>query len=279
LKFTRAVARLEALRPTDWEKIADYARGIDARARFEREDAPASLKILQPISGSISKGVVEVLIYEMGEAYLWVWVTTSPHNQRILYFTNSTGPQKTKVLWDRNPEYVRSVSPSDRIVTITQWSSLGQSWIVTRDSIVVVHRNQVEGGEDFVRARVPLDADGRLQIQSAIEKIPTASRGKHHNADNVFDGISMEIGFSPDGGEGSDDIALSNAWTDEIRPLLANVSKFGPKEFPIELERFTRINPLHPSYKVTIRSRQAWSDIYEPLPRTSRWNIWRKLAR
>jgi hypothetical protein len=234
--FKRAISRVETLSPADCEKIADCARKIEARGRFEHGNAPIALKILRPLNGSFSKNSLDALIYEMGDAYIWVRVTTSRSNQQILYFTNSAGPQISKVLWDRNPEYSRSLSPNGRIVTVTQWSSSGRSWIVTDDSIVVVERSRVEGEEDLVPARASIDADDRREIIRAIERIPTASRGKHHNADDVSDGISLEINFSPDGVKRSDDITLSNAWTDEIRPLLATLSRLGPKGYPIAFE-------------------------------------------
>lgn len=279
LKFKRAIDRIESLSPKDWEGIADYAKGVERPRRFAKGTAPTPLSVLKPLGGSFSKGFVEVSIYEMGDAYLSIRVSTSPRNQEIIYFTNSMGPQRTQVLWNRNPEFVRSVSPIDRLVTVTQWSSSGQSWIVTRDAIVVIRQRKYEGEDDVVVGRAPLDAAGLARITRSIEGISAGSRGKHHNADDVHDGFSLEVRFSPNGEKSPDDITLSNAWSDEVRPLLDAVSTLGPKEFPINFERLSRFNSGLPPQKVTVRSQEEWDNLYQPIPRTGWWNVWRKLVR
>ncbi len=279
-RFRSAVARIEGLPQPELLAMADYARSVKGLSRFAATEAPGAFHSLKSLSGSSSEGICDLLLYELGEVYLWVRVETSPSNQRIKYFTNSGGPQRTKVVWDRSSEFVRSVSPTGRLVTVARWSMYdGQAWIVLKNRICVVHRNSVAGGEDIILASVPLDIEGYNKILAALRTLGPSVRGKDYRADGVADGISLWISFTPSGEEGPEDIAISNTWVEATRPLLDAISKFGPKEFPIGFETIISRDELLSKRPATVRTLREVQALDWPAPKTPWWCVWRSFIR
>ena len=153
-RFHGALARMSNLTETEIMTIADYCQSVKNGVRFTASDAPAAFQPLHPLNGSLFRGSCDALLYELGEVYLWARVSSSLGNQQMLYFTNSNGPQKTKVIWNRNPEFVRLVSPTGRLMTVTQWTMHdSRQWIVLPATICVIDSAGAVGAEEKVGGR------------------------------------------------------------------------------------------------------------------------------
>jgi len=83
-------------------------------------------------------------------------------------------------------------------------------------------------------ASTPLDQAGLKKIEDALQAVPPALRGNIIRATNVADGVGLRIMFSADGVPKADDIALSNAWSAGVKPLLDAVSELGPQKYPVD---------------------------------------------
>jgi hypothetical protein len=72
----------------------------------------------------------------------------------------------------------------------------------------------------------------------------------------------------------------SNIWTDKVGPLLDAISRFAPKDYPIEYRQKTEMQQedQHP-FPCTVRSPKEAEAIDWPLPRTPWWCVWRRMVR
>lgn len=282
LRFHRAIWRLESLTEDQLRALGDAATHID---KFQRTDHPVGFELLQPIKANLWPGSLEFLLYQLkpnqpryeeDNIYLYARISTSPHNQKIYYFTNSSGKQRTKVIWNRNPAFVQQHSPGNRILSICEWGRDSRTWIILPDRILVVDDNGYVGGEPSIAGQADLSADGLARIKEALAKITPSMRGKDYRAEGVLDGTHLDISFDPDGKPGPDSIRISNTWVEELRPLLTTVSELSPKECPNRfIEQMTTDEQLreYPTTVTTLeeRDRLSWSE-----PNTPWWCVWRK---
>lgn len=280
-RFNTAIRRIENLSEAELNALAAAA------ARIDVHDRPHSLRgfeALRPISASLSPALSDFLIYELKPTkprfeddivYLYVRITTSRNNQQIFYFTNSEGKQRSKVVWNRNPEFVRRHAPKDRLLTITQWSSDTRTWIVLRDQILVVDDAGTVGSEPTIVGNVLLNSDGLSRIKHAIASLPPDACGKNYRADHVLDGTNFVIRFTADGEPSHDDVEISNTWVEEFQPLLNAVSELSPPDLPITfIERLTSDAYLR-NEPTIVRTLEEWDRINWGKPNTPWWCVWR----
>lgn len=282
-RFHSVIRRLESLSEEQFRTLGDAAARVTQPTRADGADG---FDVLKPIKVNLSPKSSDFLLYELkpmkpqfedDNIYLYLRISTSPNNQEILYFTNSEGKQRTKVLWNRNPEFVHKHSPGGRILTINQWSmSESLTWIVLNDRILTVSNSGRTGGEPSIEGSVALDAAGLARIKVALENLPASSKGKDYRTDGVMDGIALDILFDPDGNAGPEDISISNTWVEEFRPLLTAVSELGLKDLPIGfIEDMTTDEHLR-DYPTTVRTRVEWDKIEWGEPSAPWWCVWRK---
>lgn len=283
-RYHRAIWRLEHLSEAQLRAIGNKAAKIAGPTHGSN---PTGFEALGPVKfASLYPGSSDFLLYELnapesvyrdGGVYLYLRISTSPSNQEIMYFTNSEGKQRTKVLWNRNPDFVRKHSPGNRLLTVTDWGLHdGQSWVVLRDRILVISENGQEGAEHAIIGEAPLDQAALDRIQAVLAGLPSDYRGKVYLADGVHDGSNLHISFDPGGKERADDVNIRNTWVEEFRPLLTTVSELSPKDHPITfIEAVTSDENLrrHPT---TVRTkaeqdRRDWGE-----PDTPWWCVWRK---
>jgi hypothetical protein len=277
IRFHQAVARVERLTESDFLALADYCRTVKLGEHGEVIPIPPAFQPLKPIRVTPYRGGFNALLYKAGQVCLAVNISSSPSNQQVIYFTYSSGPPKSKVIWNRNQEFARRVSPSRRLVTATQWGMHGGgSWIVLNDRICVVDHS---GGEDTLLANAPLDEQGRSLIVAALRSIGPSVRGRDYRTDDVIDGISLHICFTPTGEDGPDDIVISNTWIDAAGPLLDAISKLGPKEFPIRFEKVITSTDWFRKYPTTVLTLKEREKLDSPPPETPWWCVWRSIFR
>lgn len=283
-RIHRAIARLDNLSEAQLRAMGDAAAKITNHTHGSN---PAGFEALGPVKfASLGPEISDFLLYELdppeseyrdGQTYLNFRISTSPSNQEISYFTNSEGRQRTKVLWNRNPDYVRKLSPENRLLTINQWAmSDSLAWIVMRDRILLVHENGRGVTEPAIIGEAPLDQAALNRIQTALTRLPDSARGKVYLADGVFDGVALRISFAPDGKERADDVRISNTWVEEFRPLLTAVSELGPKDHPIPFIKEMATDERLREYPTTVRTkaeqdRREWGELKTPW-----WCVWRK---
>lgn len=243
--------------------------------RLSASELPAVFQSIGVKSATFYPGSSDLLLYERGDAYLFMRINSSRDNQRILLFTNSSGAQRQKILWIRNPEKIAMFEPRNRTVTIEEGSDDGRCVIVLPNEIRVFHRNNYVGGTDALLAVAPLSVAQRDMIAAAIAAVPASVRGREHTSGGL-DGRSLRISFTSDGSRGLDDIFLKNAWREEVAPLVDAVSGCLPLgqniDFKANLLRFSDLNagPL-----------TAWTwaqkDAMQPQPAVPWWCVWRRL--
>jgi hypothetical protein len=281
-RFHAAIWRVEGLSEEQYRALGDAAAHVKDHVRTKD---PEGFELLKPIRASLYPGSSDFLLYELrptepryedDHIYLYARISTSPNNQVILYFTNSEEKQRSKVVWNRNPEFVKRHSPAGRILTITQWNRDGRSWIVLPDHILVIDENGYVGGEPSIAGTVALDEAGIARIQDAMNKIPASMRGKDYRADGVLDGINLNILFDSEGKEGSDTISISNTWVEEFRPLLTAVSELSPADCPIHFIEYMTTEAHLRDYPTTVRTREEWDKILWSEPNTPWWCVWRR---
>jgi len=284
-RFHRVIRRLENLTDEQFRALGDAAARIKAP---QRGDSPAGFEILHALRASPFPGSSDFLLYELKPArpryeddhlYLYVRISTSPSNQEIVYFTNSAGPQRTKVLWNRNPEFARKHAPLDRIVTVSVWDMHdGRKWIVLRDRILVVDEHGTVGSEPAIAGSAPLDAEGLARIKGAIAKLHPAALGKDYRAEGVADGLGLGINFSSDGERGPTSVWISNTWVEDFRPLVAAVSELGPKDCRIDfIESITTDENLR-HHRTIVRTLEEWENSPWEGPNLPWFGLWRRLV-
>ena len=281
-RYHVAISRIEGLSDAQYRFLGDAAAQVKDHVRTE---APGGFKLLKPIRASLYPGSSDLLLYELkpteprfedDHIYLYARISTSPSNQEILYFTNSEGKQRSKVVWNRNPDFVKQYSPTGRILTITQWAGDGRSWIVLSDRILVVDDNGRVGGEPSMVGSAPLDEAGIARIKEAMGKLPSSVRGKDYRADGVLDGISLDISFDSEGKEAPDSVTISNTWVAGFGPLLTAISELAPKDCPIGFIEYMATDDRLRNYPATVRTRDEWDKISWGRPNTPWWCVWRK---
>lgn len=279
VRFHRAISRAEALTPSQLLAIGEYSRAANSLSRFSRDQIPTPFLPLQPISAEIGPHTSDLELYKLGEIHVTLRITTSPRNQQISYFSNSNFLQRSKTLWNRNPEFVQEVSPSGRLLTITQAAmTTWRDWIVLDDRICVVDRSGRSGSEDVVRGNARLDTNARGRIVSALRAIPSSMRGHEYREAGTMDGISLAIRTSHNGDKGPDDISVSNVWVEELRPLIEAISASAPAGFPIDFEKIV-LDPERGERPIaTIRTLRDAETTYDFLhSKTPWWCIWRSI--
>lgn len=280
LRFQSAIRRAERLNRQDWAALADHVRAAETRSSDSKAEIPRPWQVLRPLAVTSYRGSGYANLYQHGEVYLQLNVDNSANNQRVYYFTNSGGPQRRKLLWERSPEFTRKVSPGGRVVTVTQWrGSEGCHWIVLPDRILVVEDNGRTGDEPTILAEATLDAAGASGIREVLQAIGSDIRGHDFRCDAVADGIGLHINFTASGENGDDSIGVTNTWVPAIKPLLDAISQRLPAKARI---RFTGL--LIPDgdprdYPATVRTLAEWKAISEPPPKTPWWSLWRSFQR
>lgn len=275
-KFQRAIARVENLTETEKQEIGDFCRTPKQHIRFEAADTPPALARLKPLKGSLYPGNTDLLLYERGEVDLWARIDTSRHNQTILYFTNSSGPQKSKVIWRQTSDYPGRPAPTGRKVTIHGPSRTGDTeWIVLADRITAGDLGSFVGGEPVVYAETPLSHEALQSITAALEATKRFGGGSDFRCDSIMDGYWLHLYFTSDGSSSPDDIDVSNVVVPEISPLLDLISKFGPKDYPIDFDERIRERGEQTTTRRTLaeREKMGW-----PTPKTPWWCVWRNLV-
>jgi len=284
IRFHRVLKRLESLSDDQLRALGDAAARI---TQLSRSDQISGFESLHPIKATLYPNSSDFLLYELRPAhprdeydtlYLYVRISTSRSNQRIIYFTNSSGRQRTKVLWNRNPEFVAKHNPPGRILTVSEWGREGRSWIVLKDRILVIDENSYVGNEPAIVGSVPLTAAGLASIQEAIAKLPVNSRGKAYRDEGILDGTQVRILFDQAGENSSDDIVINNVWVEDFRPLLTTVSALAPKEQPIGFIDYMT-NDENPQNRImTVRTLEDMEERLNwgaPIPPW--WCFWRRL--
>src|SRR3954468_13754573 len=141
-RFHRAISRLENLSEAQVRALGDAAARVEQVSRTDRADG---FEALHPVSAVLYPGSSDFLLYELRTfrpldpdnfIYVYARISSSPHNQEIGYFTNSEGIQRTKILWNRNPEFVARLSPANRILTVRQWDRGSRTWIILSDRLL-----------------------------------------------------------------------------------------------------------------------------------------------
>jgi len=95
-----------------------------------------------------------------------------------------------------------------------------------------------------------------------------------------MDGLALSIRFAPTGERGPEDIKLANVWTDKVGPLLDAISRFAPKDFPIEYRQKVEMEQEDQhTFPCTVRSLKEAEAIDWPPPRTPWWCVWRRFVR
>jgi hypothetical protein len=283
-RFHSAIRRLENLSEDQFRSLGDAAARITEPSRT---DQLKGFEILQPISAVLWPKSSDFLLYELrptnpryeeDKIYLYARISTSPHNQEIGYFTNSGGKQRTKTVWNRDPEFAKRHAPINRLVTIEQWDMrAGRAWIVLADRIVVIDQKSHVGSEPTIAGQIPLSAADLRRINDAVAKLPPSVLGKIFNADGVLDGTSLHVSFDPEGKQDDPSrITLSNTWVEDLRPLVSAVSELGPKDCPIHfIEEMTTPDHLR-NYPTTTRTQVEWDNIATGKPNLPWWCVWRE---
>lgn len=279
-RFSSAVRRVEKLTPAELTALADYSRNVTGHQKHEGDQVPEPFRGLHPIEVSLGKDLAYANLYQAGEVYLQCNIDTSPSNQQIHYFTNSSGRQRRKILWNRNPEFVRKTNPDGRLVTVAQWSmSHGTRWIVLPSRILVVRERSTTGSEPKIEAVVPLADEGLAEIRNALISLGPDVRGKDYRSDHVMDGISLRITFTSTGEAGADDISISNTWTPAVKPLLDTISKLVPPAQQIRFGELMTTDEHLRDYPTTVRTLEEWETTNSPPPQTPWWCVWRSFDR
>lgn len=279
IHYRAAVRRATGLSPAQIAALAERCASISKHERFENGGWPAEFAPLHPLTVSIGPGLSYASLYELGDIYFEFRVETTPHDQRIYFFTNSDGPQKTTLVWDKNPEFTRRANPTGRIVTLSGYGlNYGQDWIVLPDRVLVTERPGTAGSEDSV-VSVPLDANSAASIKRLVADLHRRLGGKMYEGGG-YDGLGMAVHFSPSGAPALDDVAVHCAWVDEISPLVDAISKVTTEAPPAELRR--RIISLRedappgspgPMIRTIAEARVEWAG----RPRLPWWCVWRNL--
>lgn len=283
-RFHRVIDRLEHLSEAQLHALGDAAAKV---TKSTSEANPAGFEALGPIkSASLWPNNSDFLLYELrpwrprfedDRIYLYVRISTSPSNQEIIYFTNSEGKQRTKLLWNRNPAFVQKHSPGNRVLTVSQWSmSDSLSWIVLQDRILIISDSGRTGAEPSLIGEAPLDKSALNRIEEALAGLPTSARGKIYQAKGVSDGVSVHISSDPNGKERADDVTISNTWVEEFRPLLMAVSELGPKGHPIPFIEWVTTEEHLREYPTTVRTKAEQDQRDWGEPSIPWWCVWRK---
>ena len=282
-RYHHAIWRMEHLNQAQCLALGDPARSVTSHMRA---DGLTGFEDLHAISANLSPGSSDFLLYELrsesarfGDDYVFLYarISTSPSNQTIQYFTNSDGGQRSRVVWNRNPDFAKKVSPGNRILTVRQWNGESRSWIVLKDRIMVVDDFGYVGSEAKIVATLPLNEAGLARIKETLSRLPANALGKNYGLDGVADGLHLHILFEPDGEEGPSDVNLSNIWIEEFRPLLTAISELGPNESPIGyIESITHDNALK-GQTSSVRTLKESKIFYDERPTTPWWCVWRSL--
>lgn len=279
VRYHRAIGRVQRLSPDQLRAIGDYCRNVEGHARFETADAPDVFRLLQPIRGGAFRSHADAILYELGEVMVWLHVHTSSENQRIRWTSNVSGPTRTTVLWERDPEAFKRLHPDGRLLTLVQWKLHDlHEWIVLRDEVLVFQRNTAFNRGDKLLASAPLAPGQREEILAAIRTLKTEAGGRHFRDDDVMDGIELRIAFSPDGKAGSDDVVLANAWADAFGPLSDLVNRAGPREYPLRFRDVVARDERERPRAVTVRTLKEHDRVFSPPPRMPWWCVWRAFA-
>ncbi|HEY0967367.1 MAG TPA: hypothetical protein VGD88_08265 [Opitutaceae bacterium] len=281
VRFHAAFRRVERVSASDWKAMADRLRDLTGPYQG---DPLRDFAMLKPIKANIWSGGGDLLLYELSPAspryegegiYLYARISNSERNAVALYFTNFEGKQRTRILWNRDPELTRTFSPVGRIVTLTDWSMHGsRDWIVLEDRIMVIDRSG-SMRDPVIVGETKLEADGLSKIRAVIKALPVEVRGKDFRHDHTSDGFKFEISFDSDGQETPDRIRVSNAWVEQLLPLLTTISELAPKDCPVEFVRNPDVQDHLKDKPVTIRM-LAEAEAFEwPKPRLPYWCVWR----
>ncbi len=276
IRFHRAISRVESLAPVQLTSLANFGRQVAGHFSYRENEIPRDLQILKPIEVHAMPSLTDIHLYSTEQAYVMLRIKTSAHNQQIFLWINSHRGPISKRLWVRNPDLEKEVSPDGRLLTIALWT-LNESydWIVLSDRICVVQRTTKIGRGDELEASTPLEPDSRNHIEALIREIPTSIRGKEFNT-GAADGAHLVVKFAPNGEDDPNDIALRNAWVEELRPLLSIISIKGPKDFPIPYARYLTPSDNSPRQPFQIRTLEESRLADDPPPKTPFWGIWRK---
>lgn len=273
------MARATGLTQEQLRAIGDRCRNV-SKGKFEdleEFDVPVEFEPLKSNKVSLFPGNTSCSLYSLGELYLDFSVNTSPDNQEIYFFTNEKGPQKTTTWWNRDPVLTQQLSPNQRLVTITYNSC---EWIVLANKIMVIGRPTYSGFGDRMLASSLISKNDRALILQTISEIPQNIRGKIVSDEGVSDGTHLSVRFSSDGKRSDGDIVASNAWTDEIGPLLDVISRLSPKDYPIFFrEQIATMFQNQERPPATVRTLSDWDAMYNPRPKTPWWCVWRSLIK
>lgn len=273
LRFTRAVGRATWLTENQLRAIADRSRQIPKLEILKGKNIPLEFLSLRPVRVIAEQSYTGATLYNLGELYVDFSVHTSPSNQQVLFSTNEAGYPRSQILWQRDPELAKRLSPDHRLITIQHES---REWIVFSKQILVIDRPSRLVPEERIVASVPLSPEDRLAIGETIRAIPPSSRGKSYRAQGIMHGSFLAVRFAENGERSYDDIETEAAWTDMLEPLLNTVSKFVPKEHQITFKQavFER-NPDPQHNPIIVMSLREFDEKFYPRPKTPWWCVWR----
>jgi hypothetical protein len=231
--YQRAIARLERLDEKAFRAITEVCalREKSGHQRLFGKDIPEEFSALKPTRVSFYPGSTDIELWEPNDfAYVFLRVSTNLKNQTIVAVDADYRRQHSRTLWERNPEFTKSVNPSNRIVTLRILSMhSSQEWILQPDALLCINRSYASGQADEISARVVITPDQLSEFQNAILALGPDIRG-HAFDPGGADGVTFNVSFQS-AGQGDDDVILARTWREELRPLVnAIVQTAGNKD-------------------------------------------------
>jgi len=274
--YQRAVARVGRLDEKALRAIAEVCV-LKEKAGYQRllgKDIPEEFSALKPVCVSFDPGSTDIALWEPNDfAYIFLRVSTSLKNQTIVAVDADYRRQHSRTLWERNPEFTKSVNPSNRIVTLTILGMhSSQEWILQPDALLCINQSYANSQADEISTRVVITPEQLAEFQNAILSLGPDIRG-HAFDPGGADGVILNVSFQSEG-QGDEDIILARTWREELRPLVnAIVHTAGSKDTAHLQDCVAWVSNEDHRYPATdyslARYRHRMSDI--PLPW---WRIW-----
>jgi len=239
IPYQRAMARVEHLDEKALRAITDVCalREKAGHQRLFGKDIPQEFSALKPVRVSFYPGCTDIALWEPNDfAYVFLRVSTRPKNQVIEAVDADYRRQHSRTLWERNPEFTKSVNPSNRIVTLAiMGMNSSQEWILQPDALLCINRSYSSWQADEISARVVITPGQLAEFQNAILSLGSDIRG-HAFDPGGADGVTFNVSFRS-GGQGDDDIILARTWREELRPLVNAIVRTAGNEDTANLQQ------------------------------------------
>jgi hypothetical protein len=220
--YERAMARVERLDEKALRAIAEVCelREKAGHQRLSGKDIPGEFSALKPVRVSFYPGSTDIALWEPNDfAYVFLRVSTNLKNQVIVAVDSDYRRQHSRTLWERNPEFTKSVNPSNRIVTLTIMDMhSSQEWILQSDALLCINWSYSSWQADEISTRVVINPEQLAEFQNAILSLGSDIRG-HAFDPGGADGVTFNVSFQSEA-HGNDDIILARTWREELRPLV-----------------------------------------------------------